>query len=80
MSFSGLGNCYLKTTDFGRSVDNYKKALAIDPQNKFACNGLGSAYACAMNKERAVQHFNKALQIDPNFAYPYNGLGGLAYT
>jgi Tfp pilus assembly protein PilF len=54
MSFSGLGNCYLKTTDFGRSVDNYKKALAIDPQNKFAYNGLGSAYACAMNKERAV--------------------------
>lgn len=80
MSYSGLGNCYLKMGDYARSLRAYERSLIYDPSNKFAYNGMGVAYENADKDEQALKNFNKAIELDPNFVYPYNGLGNMYYA
>jgi tetratricopeptide (TPR) repeat protein len=50
-----------------QAADNYHKALALDPRNKFAYFDLGVLDQNAGRKESAELNYRTALQYDPNF-------------
>jgi len=53
-SYDGLGNCYLQT-DLGKSKEYYKKSIAANNKDPWACFHLGSVYSREKNKADALQ-------------------------
>jgi Tfp pilus assembly protein PilF len=65
-----LVNAGVKAQTAGRTAeatDDYHKALAIDPRNKFAYFDLGVVDQAAGNGTMAELEYRTALQYDPNF-------------
>jgi Tfp pilus assembly protein PilF len=56
-----------------RAVEDYDRALQIDPDIAPAYIGRGSAYALLGDHARAIENFDRALRLDPGFAPTYVG-------
>ena len=48
-------------------IDEYKKALTVDPGDENLYYNLGRAYMEAKMVDKAIAQFNKALEIYPDF-------------
>lgn len=59
--------------------DNYKKALAIDPEFAKAHNNLGLVYFDRNQCEKATESFNLSIKYDPTYPKPVNNLGATYY-
>lgn len=62
----------------GRSkdaMDEYLKAIAIDPENADAYIGRGIVHDDSGHPEEAIKDFNKAIELDPNSAVAYDNRG-----
>jgi superkiller protein 3 len=57
------------------AIENYQKALAINPNYAMAYNNMGNTYRNLENYNEAIRCFQKAIAIDPNFAWAYNNMG-----
>lgn len=57
------------------AVNDYKSALAIDPELGDAHSNLGLAYNQLHNYADALAQFYKALAVNPTDAITYNGIG-----
>jgi arylsulfatase A-like enzyme/Flp pilus assembly protein TadD len=73
--FNNLGAVYLSLfarTDeqqhFLRAVQNYTRALQLDPHHVAACNGLGYAHRKAGNLEEAISFWQKAVDMETGFS------------
>ncbi len=60
---------------FEASVAEWKRALALSPNDSKAHNNMGRALAGAGNYAEAMAHWQKALEITPNYAEARNNLG-----
>jgi len=69
-----LGDSYRKLVDGGNAVQNYQKALAIDPKLAAAKFKIGSIYLTQNNKDYFLPAFEEALQLDPNYAPAFYAL------
>jgi tetratricopeptide (TPR) repeat protein len=49
------------------AIDEYKKALAVDPEDENLYYNLGTAYMSAKMMDNAVEQFQKALELFPDF-------------
>lgn len=63
-----LGNRYFDTHQPAKSIEAYKRALELEPQNADVLTDLGIMYREAGDYEAAVQSFRKARQVDPRHA------------
>ena len=61
------------------AIDQYNKAIQIDPDYANVYNWRGGAYHELGQYRDAITNHNKAIQIDPDFAWAYNGRG-VAYS
>ena len=52
-----------------------KRAVEVDPKNKYAWNNLGLAYLGMRRGDDAVAAFKKALEVNPYDEFAYNNLG-----
>tara|TARA_B110000008_G_scaffold201692_1_gene200357 strand:+ start:1 stop:1740 length:1740 start_codon:yes stop_codon:yes gene_type:complete len=68
----------MELNNFDLSLENFQKALLINPDYVEAHNNLGSLYMNLGQLDEAVECFKKSINIDPNFEYAHNNLG-LAY-
>lgn len=57
------------------AVENFKKALELDPYNSKCYNGLGLLYMEAAAYQEAVATLEEALKIDPDFSDVLYNLG-----
>ena len=57
------------------AIQNYKKALAINPTNEDAVNNTGNSYAALQDYENAIVYFRKAIELNPANAKALNNLG-----
>lgn len=80
--FNNLGSLYLsqfikskKASDLRTSVQNFKRAIELDPSYASAYNGLGSAYGQAGNIDSAIRCWEKAIELKPDFSFPLYNLG-----
>jgi len=50
------------------AIENYRKAIQINPNFAVALNNLGIALADKGRLEEAIENYRKAIQVNPNFA------------
>ncbi|MBT9438251.1 MAG: tetratricopeptide repeat protein, partial [Desulfobacterales bacterium] len=71
-AYYNRGVAYAFLNQYERAIEDYNKAIALDPNNAEAYNNRGVAYAFLNQYERAIADYNKAIALDPNFAMAYD--------
>jgi tetratricopeptide (TPR) repeat protein len=80
IAHNNLGVLYDGRGLHDEALEEYKKALAINPTFADALNNLGVAYKRKGSYDMAIQAYEKALARYPNFAEARNNLGLAYYT
>lgn len=70
---------FLNQKNYGKSIEQFKKAIVLNSNSSQAYNLLGVSYFQQNNTNLAKMQFEKALKIDPSYAKAYNNLGSLYY-
>ena len=73
-----LGIGLAKEGRLSEAVEQYKKALAIDPDYVDAHYNLGAVYANSGNIDKAIEHLRRAVALQPGNAF-YRNMLGIAY-
>jgi len=69
-----LGNLQVRLEKPEEAVDNFEKALILDPNYEPAYTGLCSAYGKLKQFDLAIYNCQKSLVIDPNLGAPHYNL------
>ncbi|MBW1855541.1 MAG: tetratricopeptide repeat protein, partial [Deltaproteobacteria bacterium] len=77
--YNNLGTYYMKEKKYARAIDNFTKALQLDPACALSYNNLGSAYETQGNHQEAKRAYEKALDISPSYAKAFYNFGNLYY-
>ncbi|MBP7216437.1 MAG: tetratricopeptide repeat protein [Candidatus Omnitrophica bacterium] len=72
--YNNQGMRFAKAGDFDSAIDNFSKALAIEPDNVFAYLNLGIVHKRRKEYDLAIAYLNKALELDQNFQDAYTVL------
>ena len=70
-----LGHAYNQTGRYDQSVNQFQRALGIDPTSDDAYRGLGFAYEHLGKTAEAEQTFKHAIEVRPQYWAGYNWLG-----
>jgi Flp pilus assembly protein TadD len=65
----------MQNGNFSLAIQLLKRAVEVEPKNKYAWNNLGLCYLSIRNSTEAVTAFQKALEVNPYDEYAYNNLG-----
>ena len=57
------------------AIEEFNRAVQIDPSNAAAYNGLGVSLDATEDYKKAVGAYASAIKIDPNLGYVFNNLG-----
>ncbi len=60
---------------YQNALNNFKKAIDLDPEYALAYNGLGGAYLLVGHLDGAVFCLEKALELNPALGYALYNLG-----
>ncbi|MBI4379081.1 MAG: tetratricopeptide repeat protein [Nitrospinae bacterium] len=75
--YNRLGIALRRKGKYLEAIEEYKKALRLDPDDEAVHYNMGRAYIEADMKSEAISSFKKALQIDPYFKECKEMLEGL---
>jgi tetratricopeptide (TPR) repeat protein len=73
--YLAIGDVYLNNMQPSSAIQNYNRALYLDPQNVLLLTKIGKIYIRAKNLTESRNYFEKAKAIDSTFAPLYKGLG-----
>ncbi len=65
--YNRLGIALRRKGRYLEAIDEYKRAVRLDPEDEAIYYNMGRAYLEADRKRDAISSFKKALEIDPNF-------------
>jgi protein O-mannosyl-transferase len=74
-----LGFAYSKLDQWIPAIDNYSKALEIDPNYTDALSNRGAAFAKTGQWDKSIMDCSRAILLDPRYLKAYFNRGG-AYT
>ena len=74
-----IGASYLTEQRLNDASIEFRKAIALNPQDKQSLNYLGLISTEFEKYDEAVSYFNRAIAIDPNYSEAMNNLG-VTYT
>ncbi|MCX5686934.1 MAG: tetratricopeptide repeat protein [Candidatus Omnitrophica bacterium] len=77
MNYNNLGVSYYEKGAIAEAVDEYKKAIEIDPAYAESYNNLAGAYYRLGENEKSIILYRKAISLSPNFTEAYYGLGNV---
>ena len=60
-----LGNNYFDTNQYDKSIEAYKKALALAPNDANVWTDMGVMYRRSGQPQEAIKAFDKAVEVDP---------------
>jgi tetratricopeptide (TPR) repeat protein/transglutaminase-like putative cysteine protease len=72
---NSAGRAALDRGDVDTAIDLLKRAVELDPKNKWAWNSLGDAYLAERKTDDAVAAFKKQIELNAYDEYAYNNLG-----
>jgi serine/threonine-protein kinase len=75
LAYTGLGWVFQYQGDYNASVEQFKKSLAVAPDQNEAQNGLGWSLYTLNRYTEAETHFRRAIELDPVYANAFYGLG-----
>jgi tetratricopeptide (TPR) repeat protein len=67
-AFFDRGRAWADQGKYDRAVEDFNRALELDPNYPDAFNGRALAYAGEQQYDHALQDFNQAIKLDPNYA------------
>jgi Flp pilus assembly protein TadD len=65
----------MQNGNFPLAIQLLKRAVEVEPKNKYAWNNLGLCYLSIRQSTDAVGAFQKALEVNPYDEFAYNNLG-----
>jgi peroxin-5 len=71
----GLGVLFYANDDFDKTIDCFKAALAVRPNDALLWNRLGASLANSSRSEEAIEAYHRALQLKPSFVRARYNLG-----
>ena len=77
VEFVSLGIKHLEEQDFDRAIENFTRALRLNPAYSEAYNNRGIAFQNKGEPEKALTDFKRAIELDPNFFYAFINRGKL---
>lgn len=63
----GLGTLFYANEDFSKTIDCFRAALDVHPNDELMWNRLGASLANSNRSEEAIQAYHKALNLKPSF-------------
>ncbi|MBF0384608.1 MAG: tetratricopeptide repeat protein [Candidatus Omnitrophica bacterium] len=78
-AYSGLGDAYLRQKDYNPAVENFDKALKLNPKDYKVYNALGVIYSQQGQRELAVENYQKSMQLAPLYEESFMNLGNLYF-
>lgn len=79
MKYYELGIEESKKDNFKGAIENYKKAVKIDPKFAFAYDNMGICYRRLEKYDEAIEAYEKSLKIDPAGLMPLQNIA-VAYS
>ena len=73
--YNKIGIAYHNLTDFRAALENYKRALDLEPSYGEAINNIGAVYYAQRKYKQAIRQYEEALKYEPDSATIYNNLG-----
>jgi tetratricopeptide (TPR) repeat protein len=73
--YNKIGIAYHQLADYRAALENYKRALAIDPTYAEVINNVGVVYYAQRDYGRAIRQYESALKHSPNSASFHGNLG-----
>jgi len=64
-----------KIEDNTAALEDFQKAIELDPNLASAYNGLGGAYKAAGRLDKAISAWEKSLELEPDYGFPLYNLG-----
>ena len=74
-AFNNRGMAYRSKDDIDRAIQDYNRAIQINPKSASAFNNRGVAYDYKGDYERAIQDYDQAIKLTPAFAQAYFNRG-----
>lgn len=71
----GLGVLFYANEDYDKTIDCFKAAIAVRPNDELLWNRLGASLANSNRAEEAIQAYHRALQLKPSFVRARYNLG-----
>ena len=73
--FNMLGAVFSAQNESDKAIENYKKAIKLNPNYAQAYNNLGTVLNKLYKTNEAIDSYKKALSLKVDFAEAYNNLG-----
>lgn len=71
----GLGVLFYANEEFDKTIDCFKAALSVRPQDELLWNRLGASLANSNRSEEAIEAYLEALRLKPSFVRARYNLG-----
>ncbi|MDR1346049.1 MAG: tetratricopeptide repeat protein [Bacteroidales bacterium] len=75
--FFTRGNTYYDKCDYDKAIEDYNKAIELNPDDANAYNNRGNAYALKCDYDKAIEDYNKSIELEPGLAEVYNNRGNI---
>ncbi|MCK4358417.1 MAG: tetratricopeptide repeat protein [Candidatus Cloacimonetes bacterium] len=66
--------------NYDKSIEYYKKALNIQPENEIIYINIGTVYDDKGDYSKAIEYYQKAIEINPDYAEAYYNMGIAYYS
>ena len=76
--YNSRGLAWNKKEDHDKAIENFDKAIQLDPNYARAYSNRGYAWDDKGDYDKAIEDYNKAIQLNPDYARAYN-LRGVAW-
>lgn len=73
-NFIKLGLAYYKIENYEKSIENYKYAMQIDPNEAKIISNLAASYFKNKQMEEAIKLWHKAIELNPSHLDAYSNL------
>jgi tetratricopeptide (TPR) repeat protein len=74
-AYYNRGNAYADKRDYDQAIQDFTKAIELNPRNGVVYYNRGVAYGEKGQDDQAIQDFTKAIELNPRFAEAYYSRG-----
>lgn len=78
--YNNVGEAYDKLREYDKAIQEFQKALSLNPNYVYALNNLGNIYGKMENYEKSAEYFRKALALKADYAPANYNLARALYS
>jgi tetratricopeptide (TPR) repeat protein len=71
---------YYDKRNYDQAIEDYSKAIELNPQYADAYSNRGNAYYDKRNYDQAIEDYSKAIELNPQYAIAYYNRGNAYYN